>query len=96
LLVAGDPRWKALPVPPNRFDPNGVILGVHRIQEGPLLSGPNPLQVLTAHETEVENVLAFIRGRHLGAPLGAQGEKKRESVGSCQCDFGANRSQGQR
>jgi DNA primase len=45
---------------PNGFDPRGAIFNAHRIVEGDLFLVRDPLQVLTAHDTGVENVVAFL------------------------------------
>ncbi len=45
---------------PNGFDPRGAIFNAHRIIEGDLFLVRDPLQVLTAHESGIENVVAFL------------------------------------
>ena len=45
---------------PNGFDPRGAIFNAHRIVEGDLFLVRDPLQVLTAHESGVENVVAYL------------------------------------
>ncbi|MGD0076205.1 MAG: CHC2 zinc finger domain-containing protein [Candidatus Binataceae bacterium] len=45
---------------PNGFDPRGAIFNAHRIAEGDLILVRDPLQVLTAHESGIENVVAFL------------------------------------
>ena len=45
---------------PNGFDPRGAIFNAHRIVEGDLFLVRDPLQVLTAHESGIENVVAFL------------------------------------
>lgn len=45
---------------PNGFDPHSIIFGAHRIKEGELYLVRDPLQVLTAFEAGVENVVAFL------------------------------------
>ena len=45
---------------PNGFDPRGEIFNAHRIVEGDLFLVRDPLQVLTAHESGIENVVAFL------------------------------------
>ena len=45
---------------PNGFDPRGAIFNAHRIVEGDLFLVRDPLQVLTAHESGIENVIAFL------------------------------------
>lgn len=45
---------------PNGFDPAAVIFGADRVQAGPLILVRDPLQVLKAHESGVENVVAFL------------------------------------
>ena len=45
---------------PNGFDPRGAIFNAHRIVEGDLFLVRDPLQVLTARESGIENVVAFL------------------------------------
>lgn len=45
---------------PNGFDPGSVIFGCERVKPGPLYLVRDPLQVLTAHESGIENVVAFL------------------------------------
>ena len=45
---------------PNGFDPRTTIFNAHRIVEGDLFIVRDPLQVLTAHESGIENVVAFL------------------------------------
>jgi DNA primase len=45
---------------PNGFDPRGAIFNAHRIVEGDLFLVRDPLQVLTAHESGIDNVVAFL------------------------------------
>ena len=45
---------------PNGFDPHSIIFGAHRINGGELYLVRDPLQVLTAFEAGVENVVAFL------------------------------------
>jgi DNA primase len=45
---------------PNGFDPRGAIFNAHRIVEGDLFLVRDPLQVLTAHESGIENIVAFL------------------------------------
>jgi DNA primase len=45
---------------PNGFDPRGAIFNAHRAIEGDLFLVRDPLQVLTAHESGIENVVAFL------------------------------------
>ena len=45
---------------PNGFDPRGAIFNAHRIAEGDLFLVRDPLQALTAHQSGVENVVAFL------------------------------------
>ena len=45
---------------PNGFDPRTTIFNAHRIVEGDLFLVRDPLQVLTAHENGIENVVAFL------------------------------------
>ena len=65
---------------PNGFDPHGFIFGADRIQEGPFYLVRNPLQVLTAYQNGVENVVAFLTDGISEQQLGAHGRKKRERV----------------
>jgi hypothetical protein len=48
------------PTFPNGFDPHSVIFAAERVQEGPLYLVRDPLEVLTAYEQGVENVVAFL------------------------------------
>ena len=45
---------------PNGFDPRTTIFNAHRIVEGDLFLVRDPLQVLTAFENAIENVVAFL------------------------------------
>ncbi|MFZ2104554.1 MAG: CHC2 zinc finger domain-containing protein [Roseiarcus sp.] len=45
---------------PNGFDPRIAIFNANRIIEGDLFLVRDPLQVLTAHESGIENVVAFL------------------------------------
>ncbi len=45
---------------PNGFDPRGVIFSAHRIVDGDLFLVRDPLQVLTARQSGIENVVAFL------------------------------------
>jgi hypothetical protein len=45
---------------PNGFDPRGAIFNAHRVVEGDLFLVRDPLQALTAHESGIENVVAFL------------------------------------
>jgi hypothetical protein len=45
---------------PNGFDPHSAIFGSERVQPGELYLVRDPLQVLTAFESGVENVVAFL------------------------------------
>ena len=45
---------------PNGFDPRTTIFNAHRIIEGDLFLVRDPLQVLTAYESGIENVVAFL------------------------------------
>ena len=45
---------------PNGFDPRIAIFNANRIVEGDLFLVRDPLQVLTAHESGIENVVAFL------------------------------------
>lgn len=51
---------------PNGFDPHSVIFGADRVKEGELYLVRDPLDVLTAYQSGVENVIAFL------APITAQ------------------------
>src|SRR6202051_2995213 len=51
---------------PNGFDPNSVIFGADRVKEGELYLVRDPVDVLTAYQSGVENVVAFL------APITAQ------------------------
>jgi hypothetical protein len=45
---------------PNGFDPQSVIFNAHQLVEADLILARNPLQVLTAHENGIGNVVAFL------------------------------------
>ena len=45
---------------PKDFDPRAAIFNAHRITEGDLILVRDPLQVLTAFENGIENVVAFL------------------------------------
>lgn len=45
---------------PNGFDPGSVIFNADRINGGELFLVRDPLRVLTAHESGIENVVAFL------------------------------------
>jgi len=45
---------------PNGFDPRTTIFNAHRIVEGDLFLVRDPLRVLSAHESGIENVVAFL------------------------------------
>jgi hypothetical protein len=45
---------------PNGFDPAAVIFGADRVSEGTLYLVRDPLQVLTAYEAGIENVVALM------------------------------------
>jgi DNA primase len=45
---------------PNGFDPRTVIFNANHVIEGDLFLVRDPLQVLTAHESGIENVVAFL------------------------------------
>jgi DNA primase len=51
---------------PNGFDPHAVIFGADRVNEGELYLVRDPLDVLMAYQSGVENVVAFL------APITAQ------------------------
>jgi DNA primase len=68
---------------PNGFDPSSVIFGAHRIEPGPLYLVRDPLQVLLAFQSGVENVVAFlgeITPQSLEMLSGLMDEKKCETV----------------
>jgi hypothetical protein len=60
----------------NGPDPLGVIFDADRIQEGPLYLVRNPLQVPTAYENGVENVVALLTDGISAQHLGAHGRKE--------------------
>src|SRR5581483_1673836 len=45
---------------PNGFDPGAAIFNAHRVAAGELHLVRDPLQVLTAHEAGIDNVVAFL------------------------------------
>ena len=45
---------------PSGFDPHAHLFGVERVTSGPLYLVRDPLQVLTAYESGVENVVSFL------------------------------------
>ncbi len=45
---------------PDRFDRHGAIFNAHRIVNGDLFLVHDPLHALTAHESGIENVVAFL------------------------------------
>jgi hypothetical protein len=45
---------------PNGFNPADVIFNAHRVGEGELLLTRDPLSVLLAHQSGIENVVAFL------------------------------------
>jgi hypothetical protein len=45
---------------PNGFQPESLIFAAERVQPGPICLVRDPLQVLTAHESGIENVVAFL------------------------------------
>lgn len=45
---------------PNGFDPQAHLFGVERVTPGPLYLVRDPLQVLTAYENGIENVVSFL------------------------------------
>ena len=51
---------------PNGFDPHSVIFGTDRVKDGELYLVRDPLDVLTAYQSGVENVVPFL------APITAQ------------------------
>ena len=65
------------------FDPHSVIFGAHKVQAGELYLVRDPLQVLTAYEAGVENVVAFlttITAQQLEQLASLMDEKKVETV----------------
>jgi DNA primase len=68
---------------PNGFDPHSVIFGAHKVQAGELYLVRDPLQILTAYEAGVENVVAFlttITAQQLEQLASLMDEKKVETV----------------
>jgi len=69
---------------PNGFDPHGVIFAAERVQAGQLCLVRDPLDVLTAYEQGVENVVAFltddISAQQLEMLAALMDEKKCDSV----------------
>jgi DNA primase len=68
---------------PNGFDPHSVIFGAHKVQAGELYLVRDPLQVLTAYEAGVENVVAFlttITAQQLEQLASLMDQKKVETV----------------
>jgi hypothetical protein len=69
---------------PNGFDPHAVIFAAERVTSGPLYLVRDPLQVLTAFEAGVENVVAFltdtISAQQLEQLAALMDERKCESV----------------
>ena len=69
---------------PNGFDPRAAIFNAHRITEGDLFLVRDPLQVLTAFENGIKNVVAFltegIRARQLEQLAALMGERKCEQL----------------
>jgi hypothetical protein len=45
---------------PNGFHPQSLIFAAERVHPGPICLVRDPLQVLIAHESGVENVVAFL------------------------------------
>ena len=45
---------------PSGFNPRGAIFNAHRVVEDDLFLVRDPLQVLTAHQNGIENVVAFL------------------------------------
>ncbi len=48
------------PIFPDGFGPRGAIFNAQRIVEGDLLLVRDPVHALTAHESGIENVVAFL------------------------------------
>jgi DNA primase len=69
---------------PSGFDPASVIFNAERIVEGELNLVRDPLRVLTAHESGIDNVVAFltagISARQLEMLAALMDEKKCETV----------------
>jgi hypothetical protein len=69
---------------PNGFDPTLVIYNAHRIAEGELYLVRDPLAVLTAFQSGVENVVAFltegIAAQQLESLAALMDERKCDSV----------------
>ena len=69
---------------PNGFDPRIAIFNANRIVEGDLFLVRDPLQVLTAHESGVENVVAFltenVTALQLEQPAALMDERKCEHL----------------
>jgi DNA primase len=69
---------------PNGFDPHGAIFAAERVQAGQLCLVRDPLDVLTAYEQGVENVVAFltddISAQQLEMLAALMDEKKCDSV----------------
>jgi hypothetical protein len=68
-------------ISPTAFDLYGVIFGADRIQEGPLYLVLYRLQVLTAYENGVENVVAFVTDG-ISAPAARRSGTKRSARAS--------------
>lgn len=64
--VAVSPEQSPQLLYPNGFNPAEAIFGAHRVIEGELYLVRDPLQVLTAFESGVDNVVAFL------SPISAQ------------------------
>ena len=69
---------------PNGFDPAGVIFNAHRVTAGELTLVRDPLQVLMAFESGIDNVVAFlteaITAQQLEMLAALMDEKKCETV----------------
>jgi DNA primase len=69
---------------PNGFDPHAVIFAAEQVKSGPLYLVRDPLQVLTAFEAGVENVVAFltdtISAQQLEQLAALMDERKCESI----------------
>ncbi len=68
---------------PNGFRPENVIFNANRIEAGPLIMVRDPLDVLTAFDSGVENVVAFladITPQSLETLAALMDEKKCETV----------------
>jgi DNA primase len=69
---------------PNGFDPASVIFNANRLNAGEIYLVRDPLQVLTAYESGIENIVAFltegIAAQQLEMLAALMDEKKCETV----------------